>query len=121
MTIENSVLISAALIKNTAEQKLEAEATIADKARLCFELSFTESCGWLLSNDDKRFRAGCAALLLLSDEESQEKINKELLVIQSLGAAMSGIQIKMDDALANLNPIGLLGLYNNEKAKFNRE
>ncbi len=97
--------------------RLEAEPEIPDiheRAKKAFELARSEDNTWFTTSDDEMFRIGCGALMLVSDEETQELVRKELLVLQSLSAATQGIPVDMGLAMEGLDPdkmIGLLKIY----------
>lgn len=72
---------------------------------------------WMLTDEDGRFRAAVGAAMLLSDEETQGRIKRELTVLKTLSAAMNGVPVDFSAMSDIEEPIGLIKIWNEVKAE----
>jgi hypothetical protein len=73
---------------------------------------------WLVLDDDDRFKAGCAGLILALPKGSEDyrRIEIEIETLAALGRAVSGGVFEPPDAMldGNFEPLGLLKLWREE-------
>ncbi len=76
------------------EAKLAAEGKGTLEERLEVAMHATKN-HWLLTDEDRRFTAAIGGVLLVSNEEEQERIKVELGILRALSAACSGAPMDM--------------------------
>ena len=109
--------MDARLMIAMTEAKIAAEGEESLTGRLKAAMRATKN-HWMLTNEDGRFRAAVGAVLLLSDEETQERIKKELTVLKTLSAAVDGVPVNFEAVLIKEEEvIGLIGMWNEVKAE----
>ena len=65
---------------------------------------------WLVTDEDERFHAAVAAIYATSDENTQDRIRKELNILRTLSAGATGVVVQFPD-VEEFEPIGLLRLW----------
>lgn len=97
---------SAAKGKETLEERLEA-AMNATKDH------------WLLTDEDRRFMAAVGGVLLVSNEEEQERIKSEVSILKTISAGCSGVPIKIEELLkqSRTEPIGMMKMWKKIKGE----
>lgn len=98
-----------------AESAAKGKESLVDRLKAAMRATKDH---WLLTDEDGRFRAAIGGVLLISDEETQERIKKELLILRTLSAAIEGIPVNM--GALQLEPgdaIGLMKLWKEIKAE----
>ena len=92
-----------------------ADEDVKEVAAAAFRLARDENYGWMLVDDDQRFRAGIGALLLRYnryDAAVKARIDGELRVFRAMAAATQGVPVDMARVLDETpEPIGLYTIF----------
>jgi hypothetical protein len=112
--MKNSVMIGAAVIRD--ELLREQPPTLKEKARRAYALAFEPNgpC-FACSNDDDRFRAATAGLMVAVDEEERAKIETECRFISAISSLSTGILSVVPGFPEGFEPIGLYALFTEAK------
>lgn len=98
-----------------AESAAKGETTLIGRLKAAMRATKNH---WMLTDEDGRFRAAVGAVLLLSDEETQERIKKELTILRTLAAATNGVPVDFGGLhIEKGEAIGLIGIWNEVKAE----
>lgn len=103
-------MIDAVFMIAVTQAKSAAEKETTLEARLRAAMNATKD-HWLLVDEDARFRAALGAVLLLSDTEDKDRIEKEVRELRTLSAMVSGVPIDFNEVKAIENPMGLVKLW----------
>lgn len=95
-----------------AKEAAKNESTL--EGRLKAAMNATKD-HWVLTDEDGRFRAAVGAALLLSDDDDQERITKEMAQLRTLSAVMSGVPINFEGIETIEKPIGLMKMWHDAK------
>ncbi|MHC4424332.1 MAG: hypothetical protein ACYSWR_06665 [Planctomycetota bacterium] len=114
--MDNAIAISASIIKS----KLEGKTDLEDILNSAMDAALTESCTWLIGDEDLKFNAAIAAIYLVVDEDTQERVKKEITFLRSLNAASSGVPVNFG-ALLEDDEIKVIGLQKYWKAALERK
>ena len=109
---ERALSVKAAILRGVVNSREDVTKgmDVKELARITFEESRGQNGGWLLSNDEDRFRVGCATIYTLASEEDQERIEREMRMLNALGAAMQGVPVDFSSFGDNLEESDLIGL-----------
>ena len=73
---------------------------------------------WMILDEDKQFQAAVGGLLLsVKDEETRERITKEMKSIRALSAAISGVPVDIEQVDIDFEFLGLLKRWKELKKK----
>jgi len=113
--MDRLLMIPITALKNELERIPDfAAKPIEERAKLAMKHVHSNNVCFMTPSDDQKFRSACGALILLSSEPEQARINRELRMLQTLSAAMSGVPVDFssmcDDEDAE-PPLGLMGIY----------
>lgn len=105
---ETMIIIAASEAKGMVDTSLPLE----DQTRAAMEIT---KDFWMSVDEDIRFRGAIAALLLANEgnEEVLERINTEMLALESLSTAMGGVPVDFERALPpeDFKPVGFRNLW----------
>lgn len=102
--MDNLILIAVVEARDFAETAPTLEG------RLRAAMSVTRH-HWIVTDEDSRFRAAIAAVILLSSEEDKSRILAEVEQLRILGAACNGIPVDLAAIEPLDNPIGLMKIW----------
>jgi hypothetical protein len=99
---------------------LPAGATVEEVAREAMRVAQADAACFMCKSDDEQFRVGVGGLLLFyrGNAGVTARIERELLLLRTLSASMSGVpvdlsQISDEDAP---EPLGLVGMFRDARA-----
>lgn len=88
-TQEASITISANVIK----QDLEGKTDLEDIITTAMDSALKERCTWMIGDEGGKFKAAVCAIYLVVDDDKKEIIKREMDMLKSLSAAMSGVPV----------------------------
>lgn len=72
---------------------------------------------WMITDENEQLKAAVAAVMLLSDEETKDKITREWKAAAAFSALLSGLPIDMSCVDMPENPIGIMKIWREVTAK----
>jgi hypothetical protein len=90
-TNEAVITISAQAIKSRLEGKTELEGIV----KTAMDAALTEECTWLIGDLNMKFRSAVVAICMVVDEDTKERIVKEMRSLNTLGAMLSGVPVNL--------------------------
>jgi hypothetical protein len=111
MMDEKKLKLCAAILRSVVSGRDDVTEGMDVKvlARIAFEESRRSTGGWMLQDDEDRFRTGAAVVYLLASEEDKERVSRELRLLGTLSAAISGIPVNFG-ALEGVDEDDIIGL-----------
>lgn len=115
------IVLGATAIKELLT-RMPDTATLEERCQLAMTKCRDEDVCFMCSTDDQIFKAGVGGLLLFYAKEPaiKARIERELRLLASLTAAMSGVPADLaaafgDEGEAQEKPLGLLGMFRGGK------
>lgn len=70
---------------------------------------------WLVTDENKRFQAAIAGLLVECSEEERERVAKEMKALQTLNTMLSGVKVDMSNFEVPKKPLKLMEIWGSIK------
>jgi hypothetical protein len=91
-----------------AKDAAEKETTLENQLKAAMRVMNDH---WMITDPDEQLQAAVAAVVLLSEEETQARITQEWKALASLSATIAGLPIDMSRIEFPENPIGIMKLW----------
>ena len=97
-----------------AKRVAEGADTLEDK--LIAAMNETRN-HWMVTDEDKQFRAAVGAVMLLVDDDTRYQIELEMKTLNALSAMISGVPVDIENIETPDEPIGLMKIWKELRAQ----
>ena len=116
--LDSTIVISASIIKTHMGDG--QPGPVEQELKTAMKMACDPEVGWLLTNDEQKFKAAVGAVLLRCGDEDKRRIEKTMRFLGAISAASTGIPVNFEMLTSeqdDVEPLPLMGIWHEVTGK----